>query len=569
MRQYVWAIAAVCAWHASGRAAAFVRIDEFTADPAAQLGGGGGRYFTGSPADGFDCSVCHTSPEGYSFPLRQKGLPLDGYVPGKVYEEITLSWPDVTMAEQQALSRGLKPVTALMAEFVAEDGGNAGTLEFLNVAIRERRMDEYCAPVIGSPDRRYSATIIGTAKAKPPTILTPDIADADAEKRVCRTGGEDEQRCLLWVDPCGAKSITVKWSAPAQLRGPIWFSAGLVTTYDATSKPNDTDYATLLSVPMNAAPDVNTYEAVLESGCSVSDAPRTPPSQQTKGWLLMLSALVIVQRLRRRTRLASSSLLLGLLTLSASTSACTDTVYGTRASGSVGRFEPVTCGDACKMAGPSKCRSGTLDDWKMCTAKASAGASARPSGTAGSASLAGNALSATGAGAGPATPDKVNGKLQISFMTAQPPTAVSSHYPEDCRRDPACVAPNYVATWIEDQSGKYVKMLEHTGGFFQTSLPTYRNMGQDCLCEIDIISTPSVNVHQLHNIVWNGRDARGEPVPFGTYQLRIELAIDEMQSWRTAIPFTIAATQEPGTWPINVPPTVPHAGVTLNYTLNP
>src|SRR5262245_23122316 len=33
--------------------------------PSQKLGGGGGRYFTGSPADGYSCSVCHTATNDF------------------------------------------------------------------------------------------------------------------------------------------------------------------------------------------------------------------------------------------------------------------------------------------------------------------------------------------------------------------------------------------------------------------------------------------------------------------------------------------------------------------------
>ena len=55
-----------------------------------QLGGGGGRFFTGSPADGYGCDVCHSG--GPSAKLQLVGLPLAGYQPGASYE-IRVEWP--------------------------------------------------------------------------------------------------------------------------------------------------------------------------------------------------------------------------------------------------------------------------------------------------------------------------------------------------------------------------------------------------------------------------------------------------------------------------------------------
>ena len=93
-----------------------------------KLGGGGGRYFTGSPADGYGCSVCHTSKTPYSFPVVQYGVPMNGYVPGKAYQ-IRLTWPEATSQSAIATSIGRSPKTGLNAELVAEDGGNAGRLQ--------------------------------------------------------------------------------------------------------------------------------------------------------------------------------------------------------------------------------------------------------------------------------------------------------------------------------------------------------------------------------------------------------------------------------------------------------
>ena len=67
---------------------AFSDLDRFE-QPAAE-GGGGGRYFTGSPLDGYACNVCHAGgPEPV---LVIDGLPLsEGFQPGLTYE-ITVLW---------------------------------------------------------------------------------------------------------------------------------------------------------------------------------------------------------------------------------------------------------------------------------------------------------------------------------------------------------------------------------------------------------------------------------------------------------------------------------------------
>lgn len=55
-------------------------------------GGGGGRFFTGAPLDGYSCSVCH---EGGAAPsVSVSGFPLS-YVPGQTYQ-VAVTWTQPT-----------------------------------------------------------------------------------------------------------------------------------------------------------------------------------------------------------------------------------------------------------------------------------------------------------------------------------------------------------------------------------------------------------------------------------------------------------------------------------------
>jgi len=72
----------------SGRAAAY--SDHELYDVAAIEGGGDTRYFTGSKADGYGCSVCHTDGTTEEFSIN--GLPRT-VVPGQRYD-LVISWPD-------------------------------------------------------------------------------------------------------------------------------------------------------------------------------------------------------------------------------------------------------------------------------------------------------------------------------------------------------------------------------------------------------------------------------------------------------------------------------------------
>src|SRR5262249_50188347 len=69
------------------RARAFSDPYRFNDDVLA--GGGGGRWFTGSPADGYGCDVCHAG-------ARLRGIIVQGlperYLPGTMYD-IQIDWP--------------------------------------------------------------------------------------------------------------------------------------------------------------------------------------------------------------------------------------------------------------------------------------------------------------------------------------------------------------------------------------------------------------------------------------------------------------------------------------------
>ena len=111
-------------------------------------GGSAGRWFSGSPADGYACDACHTPrptlnpkllpplamprteplPAG---PLIVTGLPKDGYVPGKTYD-IRLSWPDYANRTRAQYQAG-QPLghMGVVAELVSETGKDSGSFEVL------------------------------------------------------------------------------------------------------------------------------------------------------------------------------------------------------------------------------------------------------------------------------------------------------------------------------------------------------------------------------------------------------------------------------------------------------
>ncbi len=74
--------ALLCLGLRSSPAAAYSDPERFEATP--EEGGGGGRFFTGSPQDGYTCAVCHTGGAAPQVAIR--GLPRAGYSPGQLVE---------------------------------------------------------------------------------------------------------------------------------------------------------------------------------------------------------------------------------------------------------------------------------------------------------------------------------------------------------------------------------------------------------------------------------------------------------------------------------------------------
>jgi len=132
-------------------------------------GGGAGRWFTGSIADGFDCGVCHGEAPTRIF---VDGVPEETYEPGAVYE-IGVGWPE-----------GLH---AMALEIVDEDGARAGAL-----TLREPTEEERCGPDNGTQVWMASGT-----------------------------------REVAFTNACGAARASLTWTAPRDAR-PVWVHAMVV-----------------------------------------------------------------------------------------------------------------------------------------------------------------------------------------------------------------------------------------------------------------------------------------------------------------------------------------------------
>jgi len=235
-------------------------FDTFAAfsDPVTD-GGGGGRYFTGSPADGYTCSVCHFGGEPLEgvrvqiTPLTTEFEPLDdGYREGQDYEIL------VTLPLNTANS-------AATLELLNVDGEAGGS-----IALREpaaQAAEDQCTLDFRNPEE--GEDLIAAHLATP----------------------ADPPRQIAGVDNCGAEQLRVTWTAPDTTTGPIWLNVGVVGATDGEqlARPSG-DFAWTYGViiaPFGAAPE----SGRVESGCAVS------PVGGGSGWWLL--AVVAVLRRRR------------------------------------------------------------------------------------------------------------------------------------------------------------------------------------------------------------------------------------------------------------------------------
>jgi hypothetical protein len=207
-------------------------------------GGGGGRYFTGSPADGYTCKVCH---EGGAEPkLTVLGLPLVGYHPGLRYE-VTLSWPATVEKFSAAV------------EITDSHGKPAGSVRL--PPDDEVEAAEYCEPAeVG--------------------ILAASISDAPNGRRV------------ISLPDCGSRRLRFLWTAPPNDVGPVWFAGSSVWSDGEDDADHDgvTDFGRVIGSPSSPA-----LVSTTTDGCSVSAG----ASHQTLGaW--GLGGCLVLLGLRRR-----------------------------------------------------------------------------------------------------------------------------------------------------------------------------------------------------------------------------------------------------------------------------
>jgi hypothetical protein len=230
-------------------------------------GGGGGLWFSGSPADGYACDVCHTGRDN-AWPIHVEGLPLKGYVPGARYD-VKIRWPEFsaraasikasepavpsTGEPGQAQSAG--PDMSLVAELTTLTGQGAGVFEMNYTDIADSaRKDEWCEHLEGVP----ASQLFDTHSAMQDTpVLRCDPS-------------QPGQRCLVTVQVCGARMLRFTWTAPSAQAGQLWFAAGLVATERLSAEPTGDDVSLALQPIFPASSGAARYVSEVDHGCGVT-----------------------------------------------------------------------------------------------------------------------------------------------------------------------------------------------------------------------------------------------------------------------------------------------------------
>jgi hypothetical protein len=223
-----------------------LRVHAFS-DPAnfampAQNAGGGGRYFTGSPADGYTCKACH---EGGQEPqLLITGLPPNGYLPGQAYE-IIVAWPIYVDKFSAAV------------EFNDMQRRPAGSLRL--PPLNEMQAPEFCEP---ASDQIPAASL--------------------------NDGGMGRQ--VITIPDCGAKRLRFLWTAPTSDVGQVWFAGSAVASNGMGDTQGDgvSDFGRAIASEGGGAASAGSAT----TGCSAVFG------RERSGWLLAAFGLLVFRRRR-------------------------------------------------------------------------------------------------------------------------------------------------------------------------------------------------------------------------------------------------------------------------------
>jgi hypothetical protein len=248
-RALVLALALAGTWGLPGRAHAYLDGAMFT-EPAIS-GGSGGRTFSGAPADGYTCAVCHQG--GGTFDPDVLGVPDDGYRPGETYE-LSIALPSTA-----------RNVGAIL-EVADEEGRGVGTL----------------APV-------------------PDADLEPADACRTGEPAVVRVAAPGRQLARLEV--CGARRARVRWTAPASPVASVRLFASLVVSDDSGDPSGDT--TAHIAQPLRGLGGAELEGGRLSASCAA--APTRAGGGAAAAALALVLLAATARAPRARTRRARSA----------------------------------------------------------------------------------------------------------------------------------------------------------------------------------------------------------------------------------------------------------------------
>jgi hypothetical protein len=281
----------------ASRAHAYSTPDAYSESPIA--GGGGGRWFSGSPADGFGCSVCHNGAPR-PFPMYVTGLPLNGYTLAES-REIVLAWPEFSQRWRELRPdpamppppEAPAPAMGMIAEMVAESGKASGTIEIRTATAGP---DELCEQTRPNLRPRVGVKLFQVRPGLPPLLIKAN--EQGVLKCESRQLG---QRCIVALTSCGAKQVRFVWTAPSTQEGPIWFAGGFVAS-EALSGTPDNDAVHEIAIPLVERDGASAeYEEVLHGGgCALSGTHHG--TQSTAHWpsaFALFAVLAVARRLRR------------------------------------------------------------------------------------------------------------------------------------------------------------------------------------------------------------------------------------------------------------------------------
>lgn len=468
---------------APAAAHAYSTPDAFSDSPSS--GGGGGRWFTGSPADGFGCSVCHERTAGAkTFPLLVAGLALDGYEPVES-REIVMKWPEFTKRWRelrpdptQPTPEGRdRPSVGLVAEFVAESGKASGTVEIRGGSAGAAERCEVTRPNL---EPRIATRLYQVRPGLPPISIK---ADRNGTLR-CESR-QLGQRCLIALTSCGAEEVRLVWKAPPSHEGPIWFSAGFVAS-EALSGTPENDSVFEVSVPMNQLDSSSaTYTQDLRSACSVTRVGSAGGSAGLWCGVLLVLAALCARRMRMGTLVIAT-----LVAVSACGIEPTDRdpsdypQAGLYTPGSgIGASDPTDTPDP-SIVYSNRCQSPVI-----------------PAGTS------------------------TSGTLGVSYTTQ---TVMGRYAPR-----------NVSAVWIETTDEQFVANLAIKAALRRPGLVYWQERGCTEQDGPDAVTSATAQMHTTHEVMWSGVDLNGTPVPDGDYQLLIEVTEDDKEPGDfSSFPFT-------------------------------